>query len=178
MRAAGLYGKCHLCPLLKEYKDEGIGLECKSNEATVNYYQHPISSTVQFCCSKEKAELNAADIAHGIRHYNDEASFESYLHLRRIEENDEKLLLEISDGLEVNLETEKCTEEVDTIQVQVSAFEDNETIGNKSNINKNKVSEMNKPSTSTAMPTNKPVSPSKQAAVIVEAEGIHQLNKD
>uniref|UniRef100_A0A915JSG7 Uncharacterized protein n=1 Tax=Romanomermis culicivorax TaxID=13658 RepID=A0A915JSG7_ROMCU len=27
MPAAGLYEKCHLCPLLKEYKDEGIGME-------------------------------------------------------------------------------------------------------------------------------------------------------
>uniref|UniRef100_A0A915HMD6 Ovule protein n=1 Tax=Romanomermis culicivorax TaxID=13658 RepID=A0A915HMD6_ROMCU len=50
---------------------------------------------------------------------------------------------------------------VDTIRVQVATFEDNETIGNKSNINKNKVSEMNIPSASTAMPTNKHVSPSK-----------------
>uniref|UniRef100_A0A915K8Y4 Uncharacterized protein n=1 Tax=Romanomermis culicivorax TaxID=13658 RepID=A0A915K8Y4_ROMCU len=62
MGAAGLYEKCHLCPLLKEYKEEGIDLECKSNGATVNYYQRPISSAVQFCYSKEKAELNAADI--------------------------------------------------------------------------------------------------------------------
>uniref|UniRef100_A0A915KAT3 Uncharacterized protein n=1 Tax=Romanomermis culicivorax TaxID=13658 RepID=A0A915KAT3_ROMCU len=65
MRAAGLYEKCRRCPLLKEYKDEGIDLECKSNEATVDYYQRCISSAVQFCCSKEKAELNAADISHG-----------------------------------------------------------------------------------------------------------------
>uniref|UniRef100_A0A915K9E6 Uncharacterized protein n=1 Tax=Romanomermis culicivorax TaxID=13658 RepID=A0A915K9E6_ROMCU len=89
-------------------------------------------------------------------HYNDEASVESYLHLRRIEENDKNLLHEISDGLEVNLETKKCTKEkkilienrepqalnklrhkVDTILVQVAAFDEDETIGNKSNINKN-----------------------------------------
>uniref|UniRef100_A0A915JYA3 Uncharacterized protein n=1 Tax=Romanomermis culicivorax TaxID=13658 RepID=A0A915JYA3_ROMCU len=66
MRAAGLYEKCCRCPLLKEYKDEGINLECKSNQATVDYYRRHISWTVQFCCSKEKAELNAADIAHDI----------------------------------------------------------------------------------------------------------------